>query len=350
MPLAVARKIVDFAYRSAPPNERVEIGFFGGEPLLEFNLIQRIVELIEEHPQFDPHRVTMTVVSNGTVFTDQIAQFLNEHDIALGISCDGPPDVHDTFRRFRDGRGSSAHVEATLRRASEALPSVMTNAVYGPTTWTELPRTVDYLSSLGVRQIYLTPDYSASWSAKEIAALPEIYGAVADRYVDYYLQGDPHFIGLIDSKIAVILRGGYAALERCRMGRGEFAFTPEGRIYPCERLVGDGLNAHSIGDVERGIQLDRMLCHAVPESSSNSECSDCGLRDYCMNWCGCSNFFASGFYNRVSPFQCASEKCAIEVAFRVFQELQSELGCVFSEHISGAPQLNSLLCRGGSTP
>ena len=66
-----------------------------------------------------------------------------------------------------------------------------------------------------------------------------------------------------------------------------------------------------------------------------------------MNWCGCSNFFSSGYYNRVSPFLCASEKAAIRAALAAFQELEHDLGGLFFEHLAGAPQINSLLCRGG---
>ncbi len=126
--------------------------------------------------------------------------------------------------------------------------------------------------------------------------------------------GDPHAISLIDGKVAVILRNGYQPLERCRMGRGEFAFTPEGTIYPCERLVGDGNDGHAIGSVDGGIDISRMLCRRAPGESLNRECQSCGLKDYCMNWCGCSNFFASGYYNRVSSFLCGSEKASQESA------------------------------------
>lgn len=345
----VAGKIVEFAYRNTPPHERIEVGFFGGEPLLEFGLVRRITELFEQHREFDPCRVLFTVVTNGTVFTPEIAEFVNAHEMGFGISCDGAPEVHDRFRVFHNGRGSSRRVERTIRAALESFSAVMVNAVYGPRSLSALPRTVEYFSSLGVRQIYLNPDFTAQWQPADLARLAAVYGEVGRLYLDYYRGRDPHFISLIDGKISVLLRDGYSPLERCRMGRGEFAFTPAGKIYPCERLVGDGNDGHCLGSLEEGIRVERMLCRQAPGDELNRECQSCGLRTYCMNWCGCSNYFTAGYYNRVSPFLCASEKAAIEVSLNVFQTLEQELGGTFFEHLAGSPMANSLLSSGGTT-
>ncbi len=343
MTRSVAKDVVEFMYRHTPLSQKLEVGFFGGEPLLEFDLVKEITKLIESHPRFDETRVQLTIVTNGTIFSPEIADFVTRHDMGFGISCDGPPDVQNMFRRFHSGRGTADRVERTIREALEAFSAVMVNAVYGPKNLAQLPRTVEYFSSLGVRQIYLNPDFSARWTPAEVASLPQVFGAIGKLYVDYYLRQDPHFISPIDSKISVILRKGYDPLERCRMGRGEFAFTPNGDIYPCERLVGDGANGHCIGNVHEGIKPRKMLCHTAAGESVNSECSSCGLRDYCMNWCGCSNYFSTGYYNRVGPFLCASEKAAIGAAFDAFQILEKKVGATFFEHLGGAPLVNSLL-------
>jgi len=332
----VARRAIDFAFRRTPLSEPIEIGFFGGEPLLAFDLVRRITRRVEGHSGFDPKRVPLTVVSNGTVFTDEIAAFLADHGMVLGISSDGPPEIHDQHRTFPDGRGSGRRVERTIRRAVEIFPQLMVNAVYRPDTLRDLPRTVEYFSSLGVRRIYLSPDFSAPWTPADAAALGAVYGAVADLYRRFYLRGDPHFISLIDGKVAVILRGGYRPLERCRMGHGELAFTPAGDVYPCERLVGDGGGEHRIGNVFDGLDVGRMLCHQAPGEELRPECADCGLRDHCMHWCGCSNYFSSGFYNRVGAFLCASERASIRAAFEVFQALDAD-GIPLVDHLGGPP-------------
>lgn len=343
MPLDVARRILDFGFPRALAGERIDVGFFGGEPLLELALLDEINDLVEHHPQFSD-RIVRTVVTNGTIFTDRVVDFFRAHDVGLGISCDGPPDVHDGQRRFVNGNGSGRVVERTIRFAVASLPGVMVNAVYGPDTVRLLPSTVDYLSSLGVRCIYLTPNYSACWRPGDLAAMAEAYRRVADSWVRWHCTDDPHFISLIDSKIAVILRDGYQPLERCRMGCGEFAFTPAGDIYPCERLVGDGGDAHRIGNVRTGLRLERLLQRKAPGGDRNRECETCSVRDYCMHWCGCSNFFATGSYNRVSEFLCASEKAALHVAQSAFESLEAA-GVSLFDHLGGAVPANVLCGR-----
>jgi len=123
------------------------------------------------------------------------------------------------------------------------------------------------------------------------------------------------------------------------MGRGEFAFTPDGGIYLCERLVGDGGEPHRIGSVERGIEVGRMACHHG-DGSRNQECVGCTLRDCCMNWCGCSNYFSSGAYDRVGPFLCASERASIQVAGEVLERLDG-VGAWY-DHLSGMPGINAV--------
>lgn len=340
MSLPVARRIVDFAFSHTPADEDIDLGFFGGEPLLEFPLIQAVTRLIESHDGYDPCRVKLSLVTNGTLLTSHIAEYLRQHRFALTISCDGPPAVHDRFRRLAGGGASSEMVERGIRTALEVLERVPVNAVYRPDTIEHLAIVVDYLSSLGVRQIYLNADFSAQWREADVACVPSAYGALADRYIRFYREGRPHFINLIDSKITVMLRGGYQPLERCRMGTGEFAFGPSGRVYPCERLLSADSEKHAIGSMEGSIQIRGLRNHFAPAETVTA-CQSCGLKDYCVNWCGCSNYFMTGVYDRVSPFLCLSERTLIELAARVFQTLEGELGPTFMDHLGGKGVANS---------
>jgi uncharacterized protein len=198
----------------------------------------------------------------------------------------------------------------------------MVNAVYRPETLPYLAQTVEYLSSTGARRIYLSADFSAPWSSEDTASLFNAYDAIGKRYCEYYRAGDPHYISIIDGKIAVILQDGYNKQDQCLMGRGELAISPEGNLFPCERLVGDGKgNGHCIGTLETGPLLERMYCHTAQGKGAKDECGRCDLRKYCMYWCGCSNFFATGYYDRVSALLCASERAAIQTALNVIEEL-----------------------------
>ena len=333
MSAETAARVVDFIYANSTPEEPIEIGLFGGEPLSSFAMVRHCTDLVKNHPDYDHQRVTLSLVTNGTIFSEEIADFLQAHDITFCLSCDGPPAIQDRFRRFPDGSGSSTAVESTIRQALGRLPTVLVNAVYSPETLPDLPAIVDYFISLGLRKIYLNANYGARWTARDAALLPEIFERISERYIAMQLQGDPCFISVIDSKLAVILKKGYGPMERCRMGRGEFAFTPSGRIYPCERLIGaDNETDHCIGTVFSGINAHALGCQPRSDSA-DQECADCSLRPYCMHWCGCSNFFSTGRYDRVGPFQCASEQTAISTAHTVFETLSQSLGATFLDHL-----------------
>ena len=342
MSIDTAAKIISFLFQHAGSSRDIEVGFFGGEPLIEFSLIQQIMEMVVRHPAFAPNRVGFTITTNGTIFSDRIARFFAEHAFKVCISCDGPPYVQDVFRRTKEGQSCAAKVECILKGVMRVLPEVVVNAVYHPQTLRHLPDTVDYLSKLGARHIYLNPDFSALWTAEDAALLPEIYGSIGNWYCAKYQMGDPHFVSLIDSKIAVLFRKGYHACEQCLMGTGELAFSSDGGIYPCERLIGTGTgDDHRLGDVDHGVDLSRLSRRTAAGGEINAECRSCGLKKYCMTWCGCSNVFMTGWYNRVGPFLCASEKTAITVAQRVAEDLDRTLGPVFMHHLSGTPQWNS---------
>lgn len=333
MPLEVADLAVKFALSHTPQSEDVEIGFFGGEPLLAFPLLKEITSRIESHPQYDPKRVKLSITTNGTLVTAEILDFFGRHRIAMCISCDGPPAIQDRHRHFADGAGSSRRVEEAIRMSLAAQGRVVINAVFGPGTLSAMPETLEYFSSLGVRQVHFSPDFSAKWTENDAQKVPDVYQALADRYMKYYREGRPHFISLLDNKITVMLRGGYQKTEKCRMGEGEFAFSPTGQIYACERLAGVDAENHVVGTVNGLVQIGALPNHFAPGAAANESCLQCSVRDYCVHWCGCSNYFMSGYYNRVSPFLCMSERTALRLATRIFQTLETELGPIFLHHL-----------------
>ncbi|NYT02557.1 MAG: radical SAM protein [Methanosarcinales archaeon] len=342
MSLSTARNIVDYAFENSKSSEKIEIGFFGGEPLLQFDLMRRITSLIVNHPSYDQERVIVSVTTNGTIFNQEIADFLTEKRVIPCVSCDGPPEVQDCARVFPDGRPSSGVVEENLKQILRRFPLTPVNSVFSPANLHHVPRTVDYLSHLGVSNIYLNPDIFGRWTEREAQMLPGIYEALGRMYMDFYRGGTPRYISLIDGKIAAILRGGYKPVERCRMGSGEFAFGPSGNVYLCERFIGpDEGGPHCIGNIDQGFSGARG-CQKISSSPANGPCQECGIRDYCMNWCGCTNYFTAGSYNTVSPFICASERAAVETAFSLIQRMGAE-GMDFLHHLAGTPLANTIL-------
>jgi uncharacterized protein len=304
--------------------------------------MRQITEAFERHPRFDQFDMDFNVVSNGTLFNDEIADFLLAHHICYCLSCDGDSLAQDTFRRFRGGGRTSHIVDETLRQAVVRLPLVLVNAVYTPETVHMLPDTVRYFMDNGLRQINLSADYSASWQPEHIPILDTALTQVAAIYMDAYRKGRPVYINTLDDKIAVILRGGYKPEERCQMGIKELAFTPNGDIFPCERIVydGDPSSPHCLGHVDTGIDLSRLSCHMRMEGDCDNPCLACSIRQYCMNWCGCSNFHATGYYNSAGAYLCAEEKSSYRTALQVMETLEHEMPTVFSAHAAGFTTLN----------
>lgn len=322
----VAAQSVDFMYNTTPRGDRIEIGFFGGEPLMHFDIVEKIIRLVYEHPEYAAFNVDMILVTNATLLTDEIISKLVEWGVGIGVSCDGPPIIHDRFRCFKDGSPTSALIEKNLIKLAALVPGVMVNAVYRPETVSHLVQSIEYFSSLGVRRIILSPDYSARWTNKDISRFTKIYDAVGKRYCEYYRIKDHHYISLIDSKIPVIIRGGYQEKEQCSMGKRELAISPQGNLFPCDRLIGDGSeNGHCFGNLKTGPLLERMNCRIAAKSRIDTRCEQCELRQYCVNWCGCSNYFATGFYNQVSDMLCASERASLQAAMNVMEGLGNRI-------------------------
>jgi uncharacterized protein len=326
-----AIQVYDFLSERVTPGEPVHIGFFGGEPLLEFQNILSFTEIAKKHKIAADRQLTFQIVSNGTLLTSKVIDTISRSGISLGISCDGVPEIQDRHRKFLDGSPSSASVESNIRSAAEWLPSVMVNSVYRPDTIDRLADGLDYFYRLGVRRMYMNPDYSAQWHESDLIPMRKSYSEVLNLYEKYHLSGDPAYISLIDNKVTVLLNGGYSSEDHCSMGRREFAFGPEGYIYPCERLAGDCVSPeHRIGHVLTGIDLS-SLCrreHAGDQSGegAQSPCISCSVKDYCMNWCGCSNFFSTGDYDSPGPFICASEKESLSIASSAIESMINGLG------------------------
>jgi uncharacterized protein len=346
MSIETAIDAINYTNNKAENDYRIDFGFFGGEPLLKFELIKAITEKITTHQSYKDHDVRLSIATNGTILNDEILRFINEKGIVLQISSDGLSHVHDSNRIFGSGKPTSSIVEKNIFLALQELPFILVNVVYTPLTIRYLSQSVMHLSKLGVRNIFLNPDYSSVWEKKDLDELKRIYFEIADIFVDFKNSANSHFISLIDEKIAIVLRNGYQPDEKCSMGNDEFAVSPQGVIFPCERLLGDGNESlHSIGTLKNNNNSIPVHSQCKSHNScTNSECRTCRVSDYCMNWCGCSNYFASGNYHRVNSFICHSEKAAIEASLYALQKIDSSMIESLKDHCAGIP-LSTNICR-----
>jgi len=326
MPDAVARRAVELAFEGGGEQD-VQISFFGGEPLLEMPLLTRSIAQARHLADEQGRTVRFVVVTNGTLLQGRALDDLLDQRVYFGVSLDGCREAHDATRRYPDGRSSygvvTRNLAALLSRGAGAGLKVI--AVIDPANVRDLPRSFDALLDLGVRQISMNVNYEAEWSDDARLRFQDSLAALGDRYLAAYRRGARFTLNLLDSKIVTHLKGGYACADRCDFGCGEVAVAPSGRLYPCDRLVGqDDRDDVVIGYIDTGI--DPHLRDELIQRKNQvlSSCGDCALLPRCMHWCGCVNHAMTGTVGEVSGLLCWFEQQIIEQADRVATALYGE--------------------------
>ena len=292
-----------------------QLGFFGGEPLLEWPLLQSATASAEA---IVGEGLVKTVTTNATLLTEEKATWLAAHDFYLGLSIDGNAAMHDACRRCPDGSSSHAAAMAGLQAAQKAGLRHQVIVVVDPTNVQHTAESVAYLAACGVRRISLNPNFYDAWSDEAVLRFDQQYAAVAAVMLASFRAGDPVDVTVLGSKIVTRLKNGYACGDRCGFGQHEIAVAPSGRIYPCERLVGED-RAHElcIGTVAEGFDETKRLALLIRKGNHDPECEACGQRSRCMNWCGCINYGTSGSIDSTGPFVCHHEQTLIREADRI---------------------------------
>jgi uncharacterized protein len=340
----VAQRSVDFCLEHAVNRARLlgrpaeaQIGFFGGEPLLEWDLLQRTTAYAMSEAERLGVTLRRTVTTNMSLLDEARAEWLRTREFHVGLSLDGNATMHDTLRRFPDGQGSHAACAPALRfyRGADAGAEVI--VVIDPRNVEHLAASVEWLVSEDVRHISLNPNFYRAWPKLALAAWQEACERIGDLYIERFRRASPVRINVIDGKIRTHLKEGYAACDRCGFGEHEIAIAASGNIYPCERIVADdACNADlCLGSVFSGFDPERRARVLAERGNNLGECEACDLRARCMNWCSCINYATTGTTNRVSGIVCHHEKMVIAVADRVGSTLYAESNPAFLSRFYG---------------
>lgn len=336
MSLTTARKCIDFILDAVPAGEMITLCLFGGEPLLRFDLVRAITNYTYQKACELEKPVQISITTNGTQVIPDVIDFAAEKRVQLCFSMDGPADMHDRNRVYPSGRGSFADVMRRLEPALKRLNNVQVNAVFGPDTIMALPRCLEFFTSAGISVINFNPNIRVAWPNDLFAKLKEVFIQMAEHYIENYQQGQEIAVNLIDSKMLLFVKGGYACSDKCAMGDGEWGFAPSGNIYPCERFIGEDDNSSlCLGNIHTGLDLERRQAIRLKRGNHNPECLACNLQKYCMNWCGCTNYFMSGQTDMMAPMLCAIEQAAIHAARLAFHSLMNAGNELFTDHMYG---------------
>lgn len=309
------------------PDPRIDLAFFGGEPMLEWELVQRATAHAQRRAAETGKRLRLLLTTNGTRLTQERLDWLIEHDFFLGFSTDGVDEAMATTRPFKSGRSSFDAVEKGLDRLlATGYSRYEAMVVVDPSTAHLLKDTVDHLVARGVKRIAFNPNFFTPWTNEAKQHWEAGYRQAAHHYAESYRQGDPLYINFLDSKIITAVKGGFASSDHCDFGGGELAVAPSGNLYPCERLVGEDQDAtFVIGNVHQGGLSPTRACAASSSCGNvDDECSTCPLQPRCMNWCGCTNYMETGAANRAGGNLCWHEKMAIPLSDEVGRTLYAE--------------------------
>lgn len=303
-----------FAFMEQLPADAIDVVFFGGEPLVRFDLMQEAVALAAGLDKAYHFKVT----TNGTLLDPGRIDWLRAHEVYVSVSVDGPGQANDVNRVFPDGSGSWRLIEPQLAGLLAAMPHSGVFLVVHPANMERLADSVGHVLDLGFRFVNLALDYSADWTPALFERLSQAYVALAKVYETRTRRGERFYLSVFDGRIQTRVRGQPALSERCSPGVGTLSIAPSGHLYPCVQFVREDRQPQlRIGHVDRGLASghDRHCsgCDEVPDDT----CGACFLKDRCSHWCRCVSYQTTGDAEQVSPVFCAHEQLIFEIADRL---------------------------------
>lgn len=318
MPTTMAQTAIDRAVASISPGGVLHLGFFGGEPLIESRLLGELIGYARERCLVADLQLALNLTTNGTIVTPDAWNLMTRTDLELAVSCDGRPDVHDRHRITHDGGGSAARVTDTLRRLVAAGRDFSVVMVVRPDTVEHLAEGIAFLRELGVPRLEPSLDLWATWSRNDVLRLERSIAECAD----IWREGLPeHGISWFDEKAAQLTRVPMTATPRCGFGDGELAVSPTGRLYPCERLIGEDRPDGTMALPGHVLDGGRDFVHPVSRSGPCQTCGSCSVASLCNTFCRCSNYVRTGRVEEPDYLLCAWNQACLNETARVLAGL-----------------------------
>lgn len=328
MPYEVGKKALDFLVANSGNRVNLEVDFFGGEPLMNWQVVKDLVAYGRslEEPNHKKFRFTLT--TNGVLLNDEVLEFANREMANIVLSIDGRKEVHDLMRPFRKGQGSYDLVVPKFQKVAESRDQ-MNYYVRGTFTRNNLDfsKDVEHLAELGFKQISVEPvvapkeeDYAIR--EEDIPKLLEEYDSLAK----YLLQRRKEGKGVNFFHFMIDLEGGPCVAKRlsgCGSGTEYLAVTPWGDFYPCHQFVGN--EDFLLGNVDEGIKrqdiVDEFKCCNV---YAKEKCKSCFAKFYCSGGCAANSYNFHGNINDAYDIGCELQRKRVECAIMMKAALAEE--------------------------
>lgn len=302
MPAEVGNAAIDRALNSMPSGGWLDLGFFGGEPLLEAPRILDWMKYARDAAAASRHRLGFSLTTNGTLARDEAWRVMLDPALELTVSFDGAPQTHDRHRRDATGEPTSAKVSHTLQRLIAVNREFTVNVVIRPDTVGQLPDSLEFLHELGVDRVNLSLDLWTSWTADDGRKLESAIHRAAQLWSKWL----PNFsVNWFDTKVGSLARLPVAdGPTKCGFGKGEIAVAPSGNLYPCERLIGEDAPNQPLRLPSHVLDGATDFTGTVPPFARCADCSGCELTAVCETYCRCSNYIRTGDVNRPDGLLC----------------------------------------------
>lgn len=262
MDFETAKASVYFLLNQSAGRRHVHITFFGGETLMNFPLLKRVVGYATEQVQGQGRSIDFSLTTNATLLTPAIIEFLAENRIGVTVSMDGPKDVQDKLRVFSNGRGSYDLVEPKVRALIQNHRTrPITARVTLTSGVTDVVRIFRHLKDdlgfheVGFAPVTTSPDRLYAINARGMDDVLGQFEVLADEYLDSALRGETHGFSNVSDTLAE-LHQGVSKSHPCGAGLGLIGVGPSGDIAPCHRFVDS--DRHAIGNVSTGLDRDKQ--------------------------------------------------------------------------------------------
>lgn len=318
MSFETGKRALDFLIEHSGSRHNLEVDFFGGEPLCNFEVVKELTAYARSIEKQHSKNFRFTLTTNGLLIDDEVIDFCNREMSNVVLSLDGRPEVNDRFRKTVNGKGSYDVILPKFQKLVEARKG---KDYYMRGTYsrhnTDFVNDILHMADLGFSELSMEPVVAApgdpySLREEDLPILLEQYDLLGRKMDQRRKEGHPftfyHY--MID------LKGGPCIVKRvsgCGVGTEYMAVTPTGELYPCHQFVGD--ERFRLGNVFTGIDNEEMRqsfkgCSVY----AHRECDDCFARFFCSGGCVANAFHTTGKLTGVYEYGCKLHRRRIENA------------------------------------
>lgn len=323
MTFDVAKRAIDFLIDNSGGRHNLEVDFFGGEPLMNWNVVKKTVEYARSREKECGKHFRFTFTTNGMLVDDEVIEFSNREMDNVVMSLDGRREVNDRFRKTVGGTGSFDVIVPKFQKFAAARGD---KDYYIRGTFTHLNpdfmKDIEVMLALGfdklsMEPVVASPDSPYALTEEDKAVVMEQYELLAKKMIEKNAQGTPfvfyHY--MLDLEHGPCI---YKRISGCGSGTEYLAVTPTGELYPCHQFVGEkeflmGSVFDGISEEGEAVRAEFKRCNAY----SKPECDDCWARLYCSGGCAANAWHAAGDVNGVYSYGCDLFRCRMECALAV---------------------------------